>query len=182
MPTDSLPSSFAVAHQTDKDVFEGALTSVQVFETDAKIIQPLEQGRDASAFLVTVESVFQLAPPGLQSQSPIAQLQRNASQRLEQIERQLLLAKLFHQLDFFFDHDQFSLVNYPNPIGHFLDLIDIVSGQDDRHATFSQASHQRPHVAAQFDTDAGGWLIQKENLWLVRQSLGDHYAPLHTAR
>src|SRR5262245_55286750 len=182
MPMDSLPSSFAVAHQTDKDVFEGALTSVQVFETDAKIIQSLEQGRDASALLVTIESVFQLAPTSLQYKSPIAQLQRNGRQRLEKIERQLLLAKLFHQLDFLFDHDQFSLVNHPDPVGHFLGLIDIVSGQDDCHATFAQTPHQRPHVAAQFDVDAGGRLIQKENLRLVRQCLGDHYTPLHTAR
>src|SRR5262245_58587890 len=120
MPMDSLPSSFAVAHQTDKDVFEGALTSVQVFETDAKIIQSLEEGRDAGALLMTVESVFQLAPPGLQSQSPIAQLQRNGRQRLEKIERQLLLAKLFHQRGLLLHHDQFSLVNHPDPIGHFL--------------------------------------------------------------
>src|SRR5215468_7156552 len=181
MTTNLLPSSFAVAHQTDKDVFEGALTSIQVFKTDAKVIQLLEQGRDASALLVTVESVFQLAATRLQSQSPIAQLQRNDSQRLEKIERQPLLAKLFHQLDFFFDHDQFSLVNDPDPVGHFLGLIDIVSSQDDRHTGFSQASHQRPHVAAQFDVDAGGGLIQKENLWLVRQGLGDQNAPLHTA-
>src|SRR5215471_1574282 len=181
MPTDSLPSSFAVAHQTDKDVFEGALTSIQVFKTDAKVIQPLEQGRDASALLVTIESVFQLAATRLQSQSPIAQLQRNEIQRLEKIERQLLLAKLFHQLDFFFDHDQFSLVDHPDSVGHFLGLVDIVSGQDDCHAAFSQASHQGPHLAAQFDVDAGGRLIQKENLWLVRQGFGNQNAPLHTA-
>src|SRR5215475_15095400 len=142
MPTDSLPSSFAVPHQTDKDVFEGALTSIQVFKTDAKVIQPLEQGRDAGALLVTVESVFQLAPASLQRQSPIAQLQRNEIQRLEKIERQLLLAKLFHQLDFFFDHDQFSLVDHPDSVGHFLGLVDIVSSQDDCHAPFSQAPNQ----------------------------------------
>src|SRR5262245_53482713 len=181
MPTDLLPSSFAVAHQTHEDVLEGTLTRVQVLEPDAKVIQPLEQGRDAGALLVTIESVFQLAPASLQRQSPIAQLQRNEIQRLEKIERQLLLAKLFHQLNFFFDHDQFSLVDHPDSVGHFLGLVDIVSSQDDCHAAFSQASHQSPHLAAQFDVDTGGRLIQKENLWLVRQGFGNQNAPLHPA-
>src|SRR5262249_29708704 len=149
MPTDLLPSSFAVAHQTHEDVLEGTLTRVQVLEPDAKVIQPLEQGRDAGALLVTIESVFHLAPASLQRQSPIAQLQRNEIQRLEKIERQLLLAKLFHQLDFFFDHDQFSLVDHPDSVGHFLGLVDIVSSQDHFHPPFSQTSHHSPHPPPQ---------------------------------
>src|SRR5262249_27785764 len=182
MPTDLLPSSFAVAHQTHEDVLEGTLTRVQVLEPDAKVIQPLEQGRDAGALLVTIESVFQLAPASLQRQSPIAQLQRNEIQRLEKIERQLLLAKLFHQLDFSFDHDQFSLVDHPDSVGHFLSLVDIVSSQDDCHAAFSQPSYQGPHLAAQFDVDAGGRLIQKENLRLLRPGLGAPNPPLPPPR
>src|SRR5438034_11533309 len=111
MPMGLLPSSFAVAHQTDEDVLEGALARVQVLESDAEIAQPLEQGWNALALLVAIEGVFQLAPAGLQRQAPVAQLQRDRAQRLEKIERQLLLAELFHQLDFLFDHDQLALVD-----------------------------------------------------------------------
>src|SRR5262245_13175101 len=141
MPPNLLPSAFAVGDHTPEDVLEGTLTRVQVIEPDAKVIQPIEQGRDAGALLVTIESIFQLAPASLQRQSPIAQLQRNEIQRLEKIERQLLLAKLFHQLDFFFDHDQFSLVDHPDSVGHFLGLVDIVSSQDDCHAAFRSEEH-----------------------------------------
>src|SRR4029450_12053091 len=118
MPMGLLPSSFAVAHQTDEDVLEGALASVQVLEADTEIAQALEQGRNARALLVAVESVFQLAPAGLQRQSPVAQLQGDRGQRLEKIERQLLLAELFYQLDFFLDPDPLALCYYPHPGGH----------------------------------------------------------------
>src|SRR5206468_10152358 len=120
MPMGSLPTSFAVAHQTDEDVLEGTLASVQVLEADAEIAQALEQRRNARALLVAVESVFQLAPASLQRQAPVAQLQGDRGQRLEKIERQLLLAELFHQLDFLLDHDQLALVDHPDPVGHLL--------------------------------------------------------------
>ncbi len=45
-----------------------------------------------------------------------------------------------------------------------------------------QFAHQLPHVLAQFDVDAGGRLVEKQDLRLVRQGLGDHQAALHAAR
>ena len=43
------------------------------------------------------------------------------------------------------------------------------------------AAHHLPHVLAQFDVDAGGRLVEEQNLRLVRQRLGDQHAPLHAA-
>ena len=46
----------------------------------------------------------------------------------------------------------------------------------------AQPPHQRPHVAPQLDVDAGGRLVEEQDLRLVRQRLGDHHPPLHPAR
>ena len=39
-----------------------------------------------------------------------------------------------------------------------------------------------PHVAPQLDVDAGGRLVEEQDLRLVRERLGDHHAALHAAR
>src|SRR5919109_457850 len=132
-----LLSSFAVAHQADEDVFERALIRVQILELNPEFAQPFDQGRNVPAFLIAVKGVFQLVPGRLARQSPVAQLQRNRRQRLEQAKGQLFLAELFHQLDFILDHDQLALVNHPDSIRHLLRLVDVVGGQDDRHTAFA---------------------------------------------
>ena len=43
------------------------------------------------------------------------------------------------------------------------------------------SAHQLPHVAAQLHVDAGGGLVEEQDLRLVRQCLGDQHAPLHAA-
>ena len=43
-------------------------------------------------------------------------------------------------------------------------------------------AYERPHVAAQFDVDAGGRLVEEQDARFVRQRLGDHHAALHAAR
>ena len=45
----------------------------------------------------------------------------------------------------------------------------------------AQRAHHLPHVAPQLDVDAGGRLVEEQDLRLVRQRLGDHHAPLHAA-
>ena len=42
-------------------------------------------------------------------------------------------------------------------------------------------AHHLPHVLAQLDVDAGGRLVEEQDLRLVRQRLGDHHAALHAA-
>ena len=42
-------------------------------------------------------------------------------------------------------------------------------------------AHHFPHVAAQFDVDAGGRLVEEQDFRLMRQRLGDQHAPLHAA-
>ena len=42
-------------------------------------------------------------------------------------------------------------------------------------------AHHLPHVPAQLDVDAGGRLVEEQDLRLVRQRLGDHHPALHAA-
>ena len=42
-------------------------------------------------------------------------------------------------------------------------------------------AHHLPHVLAQLDVDAGGRLVEEQDLRLVRQRLGDQHAALHAA-
>ena len=44
------------------------------------------------------------------------------------------------------------------------------------------AAHHLPHVPPQLDVDAGGGLVEEQDLRLVRQRLRDHHATLHAAR
>ena len=46
----------------------------------------------------------------------------------------------------------------------------------------AQRADHLPHVAPQLDVDAGGGLVEEQDLRLVRQRLGDHHAALHAAR
>src|SRR3546814_11610080 len=80
------------------------------------------------------------------------------------------------------DQDQPTLADDAHAVGHFLGLLDIMGGQDDRHAAVAQRADHGPRVAAQFDVDAGGRFVEEENLWFVAEGLGDHQPALHPAR
>ena len=54
-------------------------------------------------------------------------------------------------------------------------------GEDDGDALFAQPPHHFPHVAAQFDVDAGGRFVQEKDFRLVGERLGDQHATLHAA-
>ena len=94
---------------------------------------------------------------------------------------QLLLAELLHQVGLVLDQDDLALVDDADAVGHLLGLLDVVRGQDDGDAGGAQRAHHLPHVLAQFDVDARGRLVEKQDLRLVRQRLGDHHAALHAA-
>ena len=94
---------------------------------------------------------------------------------------ELLLAELLHQPGLFLDQDELALVDDADPIGHLFGFLDVVRGEDDGDAGRLQRSHHFPHVLAQFDVDAGGRLVEKQHLRLMRQGLGDHHAALHAA-
>ena len=66
-----------------------------------------------------------------------------ASSLLVQMQRQLLLAELAHQLGLVLDQDDLAVVDHADAVGHFLGLVDVVGGQDDGHAR-KRAASARP--------------------------------------
>ena len=74
------------------------------------------------------------------------------------------------------DQDELALVDHADAVGHLLGLLDVVRGQDDGDAALAQRAHHLPHVAAQLDVDAGGGLVEEQDLRLVRR------APWRSAR
>ena len=119
----------------------------------------------------------------LSVERPVGELRRDRGQRLAAgCSVSCRLAELLHQRGLLLDQDQLALVDDADAVGHLLGLLDVVGGEDDGDAALAQPAHQLPHVAAQLDVDAGGRLVEEQDLGLVRQRLGDHHAPLHAAR
>ena len=94
---------------------------------------------------------------------------------------QLLLAELLHQPGLVLDQDDLALVDDADAVGHLLGFFDVMRGQDDGDAGGLQRAHHFPHALAQFDVDARGRLVEKQDLRLVRQRFRDHHPALHAA-
>ena len=133
-------------------------------------------------FGLGVEFVDQFMSVGAELRRPFGQFAGNHVQRLSEIERQRLLAQLAHQRAGLVDDDDLALGNDGDAVGHFLRFLDVMRRQQDGHAPFAQFADHVPHVAPQFDIDAGGGFVEKQDVGLVAQCLGDHDAPLHAAR
>ena len=103
----------------------------------------------------------------------VGELWRNELQRVLQMQRQLLSAELAHELRLVFDQNDLALADHTDPISHFLGFVDVMRGQDDCDASRLERAHQLPHVASQLDIDAGGRLVEEQDLRLMRQRLGD---------
>ena len=77
----------------------------------------------------------------------------------------------------FFHQNDLALVDDADPVGHLFGLVDVMRGQDDgaRRSSLSERT-SCPHVAPELDVDAGGRLVEEQDLRLVRQRLGDEQA------
>ena len=96
-----------------------------------------------------------------------------------QRQREPPLAELSHQPSLVLDQDDAAPVDDADAVGHLLGLLDVMRRQDHGDALFAQPAHQRPHVAAQIDVDAGRRLVEEQNFRLMAERLGDHHPPLH---
>ena len=137
--------------------------------------------RDAGALGLRVVGVDQLAPAIGEREVERRQRLGDRVERLRQLQRELLLAELAHQLGLLLDQDELALVDDADAVGHLLGFLDVVRGEDDGDAGGAQRAHHLPHVLAQLDVDAGGRLVEEQDARLVRQRLGDQHAALHAA-
>ncbi len=62
-----------------------------------------------------------------------------------------------------------------------LGLLEVMRGQNDGRSLVVDIAQELPHRAANLDIDAGGRLIQYQQLRFVHQRSSDHEAPLHAA-
>ena len=74
------------------------------------------------------------------------------------------------------------MIDDTDPVRHLLGFLDVVCGENDRHAGFAEAPNHVPHVLAQFHVYAGGRLVQEQYCRFVREGLGNGNAALHAAR
>ena len=168
-------------HQADEDVLERALRRLQVAEPDVGAGEVVEQRGDAGALALGVVGVDQLLAARRQRELVAREVVRDRVERVVQLQRELLLAELVHQLGLALDQDDLALVDDADAVGHLLGFFDVVRGEDDGDAGGAQRAHHVPHVLAQLDVDAGGRLVEEQHLRLVRERLGDQHAPLHAA-
>src|SRR5688500_7390372 len=91
-------------------------------------------GRSASPAGMRVEDVFKLVSASIQFDGPIREPGRNARHRLEEVQRELLLAELPHEDGFLLHHDQLALVDDADAVGHLLGLVDVMRGENDGDA------------------------------------------------
>ena len=68
------------------------------------------------------------------------------------LQRQLLLAELAHQLGLVLDQDDLALADDADAVGHLLGLVDVVRGQDDRHAGCRAARAPASHMSRRSST------------------------------
>src|SRR5262245_19678312 len=92
-------------HQADEDLLQRALRRVEVAEADVGQVEVVEQRGDASALALGVVGVDELAAAGRERQIVPRQRGRDRRKLLLQLQRELLLAELAHQLGFVLDED-----------------------------------------------------------------------------
>ena len=154
---------------------------LQIADRDAELADPLEQRGNVEG-AVSVERAHEVLSSVLELESPCRELVGHAAHRRFEMQGELLFAESLHQRLFLLDQNERALVDHPDPVGHLLGLLDVMSRQDDRDAARLEAAHEVPHVAPQLHVHARGGLVEKQDIGLVGQGFGDHYAALHTPR
>jgi len=153
-----------------------------VAEPDSCLAQILQQAGDARAFALGIIVVNQRAAAVRQAQRIHAELGRYRFELLLQMQGELLVAQLAHELGLVFDQNELAVIDHTDAVGHLFRLLDVMRGQDDGDARCAQRLHVAPHILAQSHIDSGRGLIQKQDLRLVCQRLRDQHPPLHAAR
>src|SRR5205823_630586 len=92
-----LAGSSFLPDQTDKNVFERALSRLKVPEADAAAVEVLQQRRDAGALALRVVGIDKVHTTGAQRQTVCSQIIRDCFKPLLQVQDQLLPAELAHQ-------------------------------------------------------------------------------------
>ncbi len=136
----------------------------------------------SGVFPSRVVVIGQLRAIGIELETISVELPGNFGKPLFEIQNELFFAELSHQLVLLLDQDDFAVVDDADTVGKLLGFLDVMRRQDDRHARLAQGPDDIPKVLAKLYVHAGGWLIEEQNVGLVRQRLRDEITPLHATR
>src|SRR5262249_28457850 len=123
--------SFSLPHQINEDVLKRALRGLQVLEPYPGMGQVLQQTGDAGALALAIVGVDELVTIRHEHQIMACKLGRKRIELLMQLQGQLLLAELVHELDLVLDENDVALGDHPDAVGHVLGLLDVVRSEDD---------------------------------------------------
>src|SRR5262249_671662 len=123
--------SSLLPHQMDEDVLERVLRGLDIAEPDAGPTEVLRDRGDAGAPAPGFIAVGEVASVGRERKAGAGELVRNGSQWLLQMQREVLLAELSHQLGLVLDQDDLAMIDDADAVGHLLRFLDVMRGQDD---------------------------------------------------
>jgi hypothetical protein len=78
--------------------------------------------------------------------------------------------------------DDPAAVHHHEPVAELLGLVHVVRGEHERDAALLQPVEPVPQHVARLRVEAGGRLVEQQQLGLVDERAGDGDAPLHPAR
>src|SRR5690606_31620135 len=167
--------------QADEDLFQRALARLEVLEVDPELIQLPQETRNARRLVLRVERVDQRRAVARQLELAMSELRRDSIERMLQVQGELLAAEFLHERLLVLDENDLALVDDADAVRHLLGFFDVVCRKNDRVPDFSKRPNHLPHIAPQLHVDPSSRLVENQNLWLVRERLRDHDAPLHAA-
>src|SRR5206468_469857 len=77
-------------------------------------------------------------------------------------------------------HDQ-PVIDDGDAVAERVGLLQIVGGEEDRHALVAELSHLIPDAGTGLRVEAGGRLVEEEELWAVDDAEADIETPAHAA-
>ena len=78
--------------------------------------------------------------------------------------------------------DDLRLVHDHQPVAQLLRLVHVVRREDERHALLLEAVETVPEQVSRLRVEAGGRLVEQQQVGLVDEPAGDDQAPLHAPR
>ena len=142
-------------------------------------LQIIEQAGNASALGIDMVGIGKARAIWRQLQPIGGQLCRDLLHRLEKFNAKLFFAHPRHQGRCVFNQENFTAIDHSDTVGNRLSLFDVMGGQNNGDALPFELGDRVPHIFAQLDIHASGWLIQKQDLWLMGQGLSDQNPALH---
>src|SRR5689334_25387387 len=124
---------------------------MQIAEADTGLAQASQASRDPGAFRLSIVSVAQLATLVGERQETVGEAGWNGIQPVHELQGQLLLAQLSHQLRLLFNDYQLAIADDTDAVGHHLCLLYVVGRQDDGDSGVTQRPYYVPHALAQLD-------------------------------